>query len=390
MSHESRTQSRGFTVDYYNKVSDGGQWLDSLDVKIQNWRHTISSFGGFDTAEFDLVDYPSETNDWIMNGLLRPIVARDETLSVMWEGFVNSITVTQGGLTVIYGPVLGIANRIFAVYSGVDTSVYPPVIGVRKRTPTQNHLESQRIWGIWPEVLSLAGVTDANSDQLVSMYMQEHCHPDVNTSFSFGGKDVTVSVQCLGWHHTLVYPYTDTTVSGTIPVSTRMKAIISAQINPGWLSTDYSRIQTNSTAIKAYEEDDRPAIEHLRGLTAMGDAALNRWMFGIYEGRQAVYEPISMAVNYKMDLREASQSIYDTSDAVVPAWKIRPGRWLFFQDFLPGLGTVGGDYHHDPRLLMIETVQFDIRVPTEVQFSGGIASKYETKSAQLGLRGTDV
>lgn len=369
----------------------GGGWLNSLDVKIQNWRHTISAFGGFDTADFDLIESPAVIHDWICNGLARPVVARDETLSVMWEGFVDSITVTQGGLSIVHGPVTSIANRIYAIYSGVDTSVYPPVIGVRKRTPTINSLKSQQDWGIWPFILSLAGVTDANADRLVDMYMQEHDHPEVSSSFSFGGNNIQVSIQCKGWHHTLKYPYTDVSVSGTIAVSTRMKGILTAQPNTGWVSLDYGRIQENTTPVKAYEEDDRPAIEHLRGLTAMGDSNNNRWIFGVYEDRKAAYEPVSRIIDYRMNLSDPRSGVLDSSDASIPTWRLRPGKWVFFQDFLAGMGAVDiNNLHLDSRLLQIESVQFDIRVPTEIQFNGGNSSRYETQSARLGLRGTDV
>lgn len=388
--NRTKEQSRGFTIDYYQRLNLGGGWLDSLDVKIQNWRHTISAFGGFDTAEFDLIDSPAVVYDWVVNGLARPIIVRDETLSVMWEGFVDSITITQGGLSVTHGPVTKLANRVYALYSGVDTSVYPPIIGVRKRTPTINSLTSQAIWGIWPFILSLAGVTDSNADRLLAMYMQEHDHPDVGSAFSFGGQDILVSVQCKGWYHTLVYPYTDISVSGTIALSTRLKGVLTSQVNPGWVSLNYSRIQDNATLVKAYEEDDRPAIEHLRGLTAMGDSLNNRWMFGVYENRQATFQPASTVIDYRMNIADPRSGILDSSDGAVPAWRIRPGKWVFFQDFMPGMGAAGAILNLDVRMLQIESVQFDIRVPTEVQFNGGVSSKYEAQSARLGLRGTDV
>lgn len=391
MSKKTKEQSRGFTIDYYQRLNLGGGWLDSLDVKIQNWRHSISAFGGYDTADFDLIENAASIQDWVSNGLGRPIVARDETLTTMWEGFVDSITLTQGGLSVTYGPLTAIANRVYAIYSGVDTSVYPPIIGVRKKTPTINDTVSQSVWGIWPFILSMAGVTDANADRLLDMYMQEHSQPEVSSAFSFGGGDVKVTVQCKGWQHTLKYPFTDTSASGTIAISTRIKAILLAQLNSGWISTNYSRIQDNTTLVKFYEEDDRPAIEHIRGLTAMGDDSNNRWLFGIYEDRQATYAPVSTKIDYRMNLSDPRSGILDSSDASVPAWRIRPGKWLFFQDFMPGLGSVDTlKMRLDPRMLQIESVQFDIRVPTEVQFNPGTSSKYEAQSAKLGLRGTDV
>lgn len=330
-------------------------------------------------------------DDWMANGLGRSVVVNDDTLSPMWEGFVNSITVTKGGLSLTVGPLTDIANKVFATYSGVDTSVYPPQIGVRKKTPTFSNLDSQQVYGVWPEVLSLAGVTDSNADQLVSMYLKEHGHAERNSNFSFGSTShSSLSVECLGWYNTLKFPFNSTLTSGTVEVSTRIQEILTAQVNPGWVSADYSNVQANATLIKRYQNDDRLALEYIRGYTAMGDANNNRWLFGVYEDRKAYYYPVSNQIDYQIFLTDPKQTILDANNAIVPAWRVRPGKWAFFADFMPGLGAPYSDYHQDPRMMLIENINFDIRVPIELQISAGHNSRYEQKSAKLGLRGIDV
>jgi hypothetical protein len=387
----SRHQSRNFNIAFFDRLNFGGVWLGNLDINVQNYRHTISAFGGFDTAEFDIVATQTVLNDWILNGLFRPVIVTDDSLSVVWEGFVDSITINQGGLNVTQGPVTSIANRVFAIYSGVDVSVYPPVIGVRKKTPTVNSLDSQATWGIWPEIISLAGVSDSNADLLVSMWLQEHKDFDKDSNFSFNQGGLSITVKCSGWYQTLKYPYNYIlNTGGTIDLSERLKAIITAQPNSGWISTDYSRITPNTVPAVKYVNDDRLAIEYIRGLTAMGDASNNRYYFGIYEGRQAVYEAVSTQIDYYAQLSDPQQQILDPTGAVVPAWRVRPGKWVFFNDFIPGLGAPFADLRTDPRALLIETIQFDVRQPFAAQFSGGKNSRYEQKSAKLGLRGTAV
>jgi hypothetical protein len=328
--------------------------------------------------------------DWVSNGLGRGIVVRDDTLSPIWEGFVNSISVKQAGLSVEYGPVTGIANRVKATYSGVDTSVYPPVIGVRKQTPTINDLVSQADWGIWPTVLSLAGVTDSNADLLISMYLSEHSQPEITNDFSFGSADISLTVSCLGWQHSLVYPYRYTAATGTTSVYNKLQQILNAQVNPGWIVADYSRFDLNAEAVPQYDTDDRQALELIRGLTAMGDTSNNRYLFGVYEDRIPRYERVVEEVNYEVRLRDSMQRIYDTAGAVVPPWRVRPGGHVFFTDFLPGMGELRSSLHQDPRILHVESVTFDLAVPFSVALNGGHNSKYEQKSASLGLRGTDA
>lgn len=384
-------QSRGFTIDYFQRLAQGQGWLGSLNVSVQNWRHNIAAFGGFDTAEFTLVEPDVSVEDWVANGLGRRIVAADETLSPMWEGFVDSITVTRSGLSITYGPISDIANRVFAIYSGVDTSVYPPVIGVRKKSPTSNDLGSQQIWGIWPEILSLAGVSDANSDLLVAMYMKERRKPQRNTNFSFGGGDNSMTVKCIGWYNTLRYPYNYTlNTGGTLAMTTRLQQILNAQPNAGWVSSDYSNLKANNTPVVSYQNDDQLALEQIKGYTAMGDESNNRWLFGVYEDRKAHHYPVQNLVEYQIFLRDPRQTVLDRNNAVVPAWRIRPGKWAFFADYMPGLGAPETNLEDDQRAILIENMQFDIRVPIEFQINGGHNSRYEQKSAKLGLRGIDV
>ena len=390
MNSKTNYQSRNFSISYFQRLALGGEWLGDLQISVQNWRHTINAFGGFDTGEFSIVESESVIEDWVMNGLGRGIVVYDETLFPVWEGFVNQISVKQAGLSLEIGPVLGIANRVKATYSGVDTSVYPPIIGVRKQTPTINDVVSQAEWGIWPTVLSLAGVTDSNADLLISMYLTEHAQPELTSDFSFGSAEVSMAVSCVGWKETLVYPYRYTATSGTTFVSTKIGQILDAQVNPGWIVADYSRFDFNPELVPQYDTDDRQALELIRGLAAMGDLSNNRYLFGVYEDRKPRYEKVLEEITYEIRLRDSNQRILDMAGAPVPPWRIRPGGHVFYSDFLPGLGEVKANLHQDPRVLHIESVTFDLNVPFSISLNGGHNSKYEQKSASLGLRGTDA
>lgn len=122
----------------------------------------------------------------------------------------------------------------------------------------------------------------------------------------------------------------------------------------------------------------------------MGDAALQRYIFGIYEDRKAVYGPVSDQIDYTIELGDPKRQVFDSGGNLIAPWKIQPGKWIFFSDFIPGLGSPFADFHKDPRMLRVESVSFDMRTPFAVQFSGGLTSKYEQRSARLGLRGTAV
>lgn len=377
-------------VSYFQRRILGGEWLGDLNISVQSWKHSINAFGGFDTGDFDLVESPQVVEDWVTNGLGRGIIVYDDAMVPIWEGFVNHITVTQAGLQVEYGPMVDVANRVKATYSGVDTSVYPPVIGVRKQTPTINDVASQAVWGIWPTVLSLAGVTDANADLLIAMYLAEHDSPELSSNFSFTTGSIALTISCVGWQHSLVYPYRYTLATGTTTVSNKIMQVLDAQVNPGWIVANYANFDTNNELVPQYDTDDRQALELIRGLTAMGDSLNTRYYFGVYEGRIPFYQKSVEEISYEIRLNDSRQRILDSSGAVVPPWRVRPGKLVFFSDFLPGLGSLNANLHEDPRVLRIESLTYDLGVPFSVSFTGGHNSQYEQKSASLGLRGTDA
>lgn len=390
MTHaKSAYSSQSFTISYYDRLSNTGLWLGDIDISLESWRHTISAFGGFDSASFSISDSKEVMEDWLNNGLFRPVKIHDNNLQLIWEGFINSITLNQAGLSILRGPVTSIANRVYAIYSGVDVSVYPPEIGVRKKTPTFNNTLSQEDWGIWYEILSLAGVTDSNADQLVEMYLSEHAEPEVSSNFSFSRGEISLSIECLGWSHTLNYPVNITDDTGLVDISTRIQEIILEQPNE-WISDNFNRISDNTTTVPYYENDDQLALEQIRGLTAMGDTLNNRHIFGVYADRQAVYEQASQEIDYVIELSDPNQLIHNMAGAVIDPWQVRPGKWVFFSDVMSNLGPVAGELHRDPRTLQIEQVQFDTRTPFAISLSGGHTSRYEQRSARLGLRGMEV
>jgi hypothetical protein len=268
--------------------------------------------------------------DWYEDGLGRVIQSYDDALQPMWEGFVNQVTIRQAGLELTRGPLVNVANRLFAIYSSIDTSTTPPTPGIRKTTGVVNHLESQARYGIWPKVLSLAGVTDPNAEQLRDTHLAEYAKPETRSSFAPSGEEITLSVECLGFVHALSYPYNQTSNSGTTTLSTKLQAILAADPN-GWISSDMSHIATNTLAVGQWENDNHLALGLVKGLTALGDANDNRHLFGIYEERQAVYGPAPTDWEYEMRLSDPRQAIFNRTGGEVPAWAVRamqPLRWI--------------------------------------------------------------
>lgn len=359
------------------------------DTGLLGYTHSLQAFGGFWTANLTIAADLARVEDWLLR-LGWHVVTYDNTLSVVWEGFVNKITVQAGNRTVNLGPLTAIVNRAYLVYSTVDTSVTPPIVGMRTRTSTINNTDSQALYGIRYRALSTGGVPEALAAQIVNRFLAERAWPKVSGNLaSDAAGSMSVSVECLGYVHLLDYPYNYTANTGTINLSDaagtgKLQVVLNACPNSGLFSSNWIRTVNNTTAVRRYENDDRQAINILKELTAIGDGSYNRYIFGIYAGRQAVYNAAPTDVAYYRRLSDPSGRFTTPTGQTVAPWNVQPGQWLFYPDWNVG-HSESSSRRHDSWYEFLESVVYT--APASVQTTGGDVDKLPQLLAQLGLSG---
>lgn len=376
----------GLSIQVSQPILRGGNWLENLTDKYDGYGHTISAAVGFDTASIEINGDLTYCESWFEDGLLRDITVYNQAGYIIWQGWVNQVQLSVAGLSVTTGPVLNIANRVEVVYSPLDTSVKPPASGTSTKTAVSNNTLSQTNYGIWHKLLSGGNVPDAEALQLRSTYMQENALPETASSINFDASDAPkITLNCLGYAYWLqAYPY-NVTGTGTIAISTRLQAVMTASPNTV-LSTVYSYVNTNTFAVPVSQNKDMIALDYIKSLVSVGDAANNRWTFGVYEDRQAYYSAIPTAAEYQYQLAEGSQSVRRYADnATVRPWDVRPAKWLFITDFLIGRVASSTMIRDDPRMLFIESVSF--AAPYTLQVQGAKVSTIAQQMAKLGLGG---
>lgn len=381
MTQWGNETSKGFSVVYAEPLTRGGTVIGMFDA-LDTYSHTIQAFGGFDSAKFSLNDTDCPLGDWLENGLGRYIRTYSPDQKLVWEGFVDQVSVNVGGLSITRGPLLNIGNRVDISYSAFDFGYDPPIPGIRKNSGLANDLPSQERYGILYKLLSASGVTDTNILLLRSTFLEENAVPELTQSFSLSGSNITLSVDCKGFFHYLTYPYNKVS-PGFTNVGEKIKDIIGDEPN-GFLSTDFTEIAPNAMTVPWWELDNQPAKDVLRGLVAMGDANATRYLFGVYEERKCKYGPVPGDVEYDVRLRDRRQYIYDRAGGLVHPHDLRPGKWIRFIDFLPG-HIHSGSLRNDPRNLFIETVEFQAPFGWSVQ--GGKTNTLPQKLAKFGLSG---
>lgn len=363
-----------------------GSYVRSMQNMETSWSHVISVDGGFKSASASLAMTKGESDDWISNGLGRHIVAYNEAQEIIFEGFVNKITYNNGALTHVRGPLMDIVNRLTISYTPID-----PETGAKGITTETlldagaQSLPSQQKWGIIEAVLNAGECTDADASQYRSMFLAEYSEPAQTNDISMGGTgNGSISLDILGYSAFLEkYIYTNDSIYFDT-LSNKLIGIL--QADPNGLFTDFSGIQTNSIAVPLWEDNrSTTAKTIIEGLVAQGDASDLRTFFGIYANRRAVYVSRPTTVTYHQRLADPAQRILDNGGNAILPWNVKPGKWLYIDDFaLTAPRPL--DLRKDPRALLIEQVSYSAPWGLSIQGSGAVRNLPQYL-AKLGLRG---
>lgn len=357
-----------------------------LTSLITRYNHEIRSIGGYFAANITINDNPRRLEEWAAYGPGRHIETYNPSLVKIWEGFINQITITEGGETFSIGPLLDVGNRQSVAYSPVDATVAPPVIGSTGRTTTGNNTDSQALYGIWQKLFSANQVTLTEANQLRDKLLTDptRVYPDTSLDSNLeSGGGLSVELQCLGyWHFLLGYYYTDSN-TGYESVTTKIQNVLAANPN-GIFSADTSQIATNATLVKKYDDGSRTAETILREVNSLGDSSFNAYTMGFYGGRQFVYQPVPTTIAYQRRATGNRGIINQVNREVMP-WDVVPACWIFRPDFMIGrfppitaasLGT-------DPRAAFIEVVSFD--APYGLSINGRKLSQLDQVLARRGF-----
>lgn len=367
-------------------------------ARPKTYTHKINAVGGYWSLDFAVEPTTDEMDDWISEGLSRHIEVYNDGLVKIWEGFVDRVDAAYGNLTVTRGPLLETANRVKAVYAGVDISVIPPTTGVQMETADADDPDSQARYGVIPKILTPGGVSTTDAEQIRDTYLEEHKLPATTQRLVTSAARKSLTIRCKGYVHWLMYPYNMTLVVGTTDSASKITDALDGSIitvpeggtdpnpNASWLTWDVSGIETPAAAIAVfkYEYENPTAWEVIEDVTARGDGNHARWLSGVYGDRLFRYRAAPTIVEYTMMLADPSQKVTTEAGTDVPYWDVAAGEWLLFTDFLPGM-AVPSSLREDPRAMFVEEVTYT--APRTLMLKGGKLDTLPQKLASLGLGG---
>jgi hypothetical protein len=383
-------ETTGLSISIGDNILLGGRQRLLIRDSLEGYSHTILANGGFDTMNVSAAIDRFDIDYWLDKGIGGHVEVRDESLTIVWEGVVNSIQITIGGITYLVGNFTDIINRCSVVYSWVDTTTSPPTMGSRMATPAINDTASQALYGILEQQYSIGGCTDANAYIIRALRLAELAYPKKQQNaavFSGGTEAVKVTFSCIGYAKAYMNYLYPNTATGTVAISTRLGAVITADPNV-IISRDYSGITANAVTVESVLTEGKPAWNYMQSLATKGDTNNYRYSLGIYEKRKVFYtarNPATGVISYLYSpISSPEQKLTSLAGQRVRPWNVRPARWLQLTDVFIGR-NYRGNFDLNPNIMYLESVTYT--APWTLQFSGGGANTLMTFLARLGLSG---
>lgn len=366
-----------YTVTYTPKSA---VFLDGLQERITAYSHVKSATRGYDSASFSFGTNVPEVEQWVAHGLGLHVEVADEAASVCWEGYIDSMAIQLGALTLTRGPLSNVANRTRLAYSYIEPGTN--VANQERRfTAIAEDAASQRRFGVCWQILSAGGMTDTEADAIRDLFLSENKDARGTQQVALGGAgNAQITVSCRGYAAKLTYPYNSRT-TGQQNLSTKLAAILDADPNGLFSSQD---ITANTLQVDAWEDDSKEAIGLINDLVTRGDAAGQRYTFGVYAGRHVRYEAAPTDVAYTLSLAEPDEDIHAISGERISPWRIDPGKRLLVTSLLAGKSTPA-DLREDERCLFLERVQYT--APYQLMLQSGSTDTLPQTMARFGLAG---
>lgn len=398
MSIRSAISDKGLSIAIFAPNVQGQNYLGNLSAEVSSYEHSINATDGFAEAKFTFSCNSITANDWLQNGIGRHIVVYGPSLQIIWEGYVNQLSINMGAVTFERGPLTEIVNRVSAMYTPIfdtcpDPAIIPdcddtngPITGATTETIIVEDSDSQDRYGIWEKVLSIGTCYQEDAEYIRDLYLYENAHVGGGPSIALGssGSDISVSVTCRGYIDWLNYIYNNDDVELSVICSELIKTVLDA--DPNYIiSANYSRILENLAIHSSYTDDNKTARAFIDEILTVGGGNDDRWTFGIFENRRAVYAPIPTSVEYIYHKTGLTQQIETINGELVEPWDVRPCKWVGIPDFLAGIAFRTDNIRKDPRVFFAEEVSYT--APDSVTINGGKVNRLSQYMAKLGLGG---
>jgi len=267
----------------------------------------------------------AEAIDWLQNGLMRSLVVFGPDAEIVWEGFLETVTVKLGQKKASLS-LRGMANLVHFLWTTLQGGP-----GGTFATATTASLLSQSLYGRKDFLGTLAKVEAAQVLNALAKTLAALCLPrSAAATDAITGElgEITVDLLFAGWYATLDWNIASNSSTTNTATHTQLTATwlpSFASINP-FLSTDMSGITYTGPLMPEYVAHYSTYKQVIEKLIGVGDSSNNTLAWGVYEDRKfrAVVSAAATpeTITYQEDA--GSGLIFDAYGNEVRPWNVRP------------------------------------------------------------------
>lgn len=302
--------------DFSEMPKRGNAWA----VARMSWQ----ALGGPDKAG---LTGPADVDKWEALKLLRcPVFIFADDGSLAWWGFVNRVTVPHGNLRIGLS-LEKMANKVAVHYANLpDGNTTPNSAPI---TTWATDIVSQAEYGIKELIYQLSQGNESQANTRRDTLFARSRYPVSSVELSGGNE--TISIECLGWWHSLEWRYYSDSGTGSVETTTQIKSVATAcgQFLRGSVISNASGVSSNQN-----RDGRESALDIVRDLLLCGASDGQRLLAKISSDRTMfVQKPSSDQYFIRQDGR-----VETYLGILAPGWKDISGSWLSVKDAPPVLG----------------------------------------------------
>lgn len=342
----------------YQKPAIGNAFLSRLPV--YNYRHTIAAIGGFDTASCDIAIRSREEGQKFLDQYLGNRVAFyvDNPVEPIWEGFINRMTFSAGGVQYTIS-LDEMANDVIALYTASAND--PSTTQTAAATATVASTASQNIYGIKQEQIDLGVMVSGTGTTVMrDNVLAQRAFPKTSTLPGGGGEGL-LHIEFLGFFHTLAWGSYRNTGVGAVQMGALIDTVLGTVANGTTFfdNADLTRTVANTATIDTHHSKGETALDVLIKLAEIGSATIT-YIIGISptdfqtNTRRFYYQAASSEIVYTARQSDGLR-IRNLYGQLVPPWTVRPDAGIRVSDMLIGWDGIGDN----PTETYISTIEYD-------------------------------
>lgn len=341
------------TLHLYQKPKLGNDFIRRLPV--YNYRHTIAAVGGFDTASCDIAIRSRDEGQQFLDQYLGNRVAFyvDNPVAPIWEGFINRMTFSAGGVQYTIG-LDEMANYVVTIYTTSNTSP------ATTQSAAAQDATSQGIYGIKEEQIDLGLMLGGTGVTLMrDTVLAQKAYPKSSILPGSGGG--LLHIEFLGFYHTLEWENYRETGTGAVQLGSFVDTIITNLLNGTTFfnNADVTRTIANTNTIDIFTAKGGSTWDTLMKIREIANGAVY-YVIGVSPTdfqtgtRRFYYEQASSDIVYTARQADGLR-IRNLYGQLVPPWTVQPNAGIRVSDMLIGWNGVGDN----PAETYISKIDYD-------------------------------